>query len=164
MTEKKNKGWENIVPGGFEKMDKERLREVSRKGAQRMLEVKREKQTAKQCLENILSLECTEDIVAGAELTPELAEHLKQYAGKLTMYDLVNLVSVGKAIGGDMRAVEYIRDTYGDMPRKEMGVELDVMTDADRNLLQKITQRLSNPDLLIVADATPAAGGTDSEE
>ena len=177
MTEKKNKGWNNITPGGFEKMDKERLREVSRKGAARMLEVKREKRTAKKCLEDILTLECSEDIIAGAELPPELAEQLKGYAGKITMYDLVNLVTVGQAIGGNMRAAEYIRDTYGDMPTKQLNVEgVELMTEADRLLLQKVTARLENPDMLIVADATPskaidtlykqitAAGREDNEE
>lgn len=150
-----NKGWSNITPGGFETMDKERLREISRKGAKRMLEVKAEKRTAKKCLEDILTLECSEEIIAGAELPPELAEQLKQYVGKLTMYDLLHLVAVGLALGGNMRAMEYIRDTFGDMPTKQISVEHEVMSDADRSLIQKISARLNNPDLLIVADQTP---------
>lgn len=163
MTEKKNKGWNNITPGGFEKMDKERLREVSRKGAARMLEVKREKRTAKKCLEDILSLEASEGIITKAELPPELAEQLKGYVGKITMYDLVHLVTVGQAIGGNMRAAEYIRDTYGDMPVKQVSVEgVDIMTEADRRLMEKVNARFKKQELeqqerekLIVSDVAP---------
>lgn len=156
MGEQKNKGWSNLQGKkySFANMDKDKLREISKKGAARMIEVKQEKRTAKKCLEDILTLECSEEIIAGAELPPELAEQLKDYVGTLTVYDLINLVAVGKAVGGNMRAAEYIRDTYGDMPAKQVSVDgVDVMSDDDRQLLENIERRLNNPDAYLVADA-----------
>lgn len=168
MSGKKNAGWNNLQPDkySFANMDKKKLREISKKGAQRMLEVKQERRTAKQCLVDILSLECTEEIIAGAELPQEIAEQLKQYAGRITMYDLINLVAVGQAAGGNMRAAEYCRDTIGDMPTKQIDISgIEVMTEADRQLLEHVAARLENPDMLIVEDVTPkdkAAGGEDT--
>ena len=158
MNEKKNKGWNNLQPQkySFANKPKDELREISRKGAQRMLEVKEQRRTAKQCLADILSLEATDEIIAGAELDPLIAEQLKQYAGKISMYDLINLVAVGAAAGGNMRAAEYCRDTIGDMPVKQMNIEgLNLMSDEDRILMEHIAARLNNPGIEVVADVTP---------
>ena len=166
MSEKKkiNKGWANLRTGevGFQHMDKDKVREVSRKGNAKMRQIVQERRTAKKCLEDILTLECTEDIIAGADLDPLLAEQLKKYADKITLYDLVQLVATGAAIGGNMRAAEYIRDTYGDMPVKQLSVDSNIMTMQDRELLETISKRLNDPDITIVADVTN--GTNDSEE
>lgn len=159
MSEKKrtNKGWANLRPDiyGFGNMDKEKLREVSRKGAEKTHQIVRERKTAQQCLADILSLEATPDIVAGADLDPVIAEQLKQYAGRITLYDLVNLVATGAAIGGNMRAAEYIRDTYGDMPTKQVRIDSDdIMTPEDRLMIQQLYERLESTDIAVVADMT----------
>jgi len=161
MSDKKNKGWNNLQPDkySFANMDKKKLREISKKGQARMIEVTQERRTAKQCLTDILNLEATESIVAGAELDPEIAEQLKAYADKITMYDLINLVAVGIAAGGNVRAMEFVRDSVGDMPTKQIDVSgIEVMTEADRQLLEHVAARLENPDMLIVEDVTPKGG------
>ena len=43
-----------------------------------------------------------------------------------------------------MKAYELIRDTYGDMPVKQIEVTENITTDADRALLQQIRERLEN--------------------
>lgn len=165
-----NKGWKNLKPGivGFNAMDKDKLREVSRKGNAKMRQIVQERRTAKKCLEDILTLECTDDIIAGAELDPLLAEQLKKYADKITLYDLVQLVATGAAIGGNMRAAEYIRDTYGDMPVKQLNIDgASIVTDADRELMEQINSRLNNPDVTIAFDVTAKEGddnGSDDDE
>lgn len=180
MSEKKNKGWNNLQPDkySFANMPKDKLRAISRKGQARMVEVTQERRTAKQCLTDILGLEATESIIAGAELDPEIAEQLKGYADKITMYDLINLVAVGLAAGGNVRALEYVRDSVGDIPVKQISVEgANIMTNEDRTLLEHVAARLNDPDMLIVADVTaketagaisdkqtPAAGGEDTGE
>ena len=178
MSEKKNKGWNNLQPDkySFANMDKEKLREISKKGQARMVEVTQERRTAKQCLTDILSLEATESIIAGAELDPEIAEQLKAYADKITMYDLINLVAVGIAAGGNVRAMEFVRDSVGDMPTKQIDVSgIEVMTEADRSLLQHIEERMRNNEIVYVVDEQtgqgtfenvkpdPAAGGEDTK-
>ena len=161
MSGKKNAGWNNLQPDkySFANMDKKKLREISKKGQARMIEVTQERRTAKQCLTDILNLEATESIVAGAELDPEIAEQLKGYADKITMYDLINLVAVGLAAGGNVRALEYCRDSVGDMPTKQIDVSgIEVMTEADRKLIEQVNARLNNPDMVIAYDATKDTG------
>lgn len=157
MSEQRtNKGWSNLKPGRFKDMDKEELRELCKKGNKRMLEVKQKKKTAKECLNDILHLEVDESIIGAAELPPGLYEAVKGYVESFTMYDLINLVTIGLALGGNMKATEFIRDTVGDAPTKQLNILTENMTtDADRLMMKQLSERLSNPDTVIAHDATP---------
>lgn len=162
MSEKRtNKGWKNLQPQkySFANKPKEELRELAKKGAQRMHEVKQERRTAKQCLADILSLEATPDIIAGADLDPLIAEQLQKYADKITMYDLINLVAVGAAAGGNVRAMEFCRDSVGDMPVKSIDISgMEIMTEADREMLRHIEERLKNNEMIYVVDEQTGQG------
>ena len=138
------KGWSNLQPEkyNFAVMDKDKRREICRKGAAAVNKLHGEKKTAKQALENILTLKVTDDIIAGADLPAELAEKLKRDNPDATLYDLINLVAAGRAVGGNMKAYELIRDTYGDKPVDKVDISADVTTDADRELLASIASRL----------------------
>ena len=161
---KRNKGWDNLQGQkySFANMDREKLREITRKGAEKTHQIVRARKTAKECLKDILSLEATDDIIAGAELPPEIAQRLKNHSENITMYDLIHLVAVGLAAGGNMRAIEYLRDTCGEAPVKQLSVDSNIMTMQDRELLETISKRLNDPDITIVADVTN--GTNDSEE
>ena len=150
----KEKRLANLKPINLATRPEDERKEIARMGAQASNKVKAEKRTAKQALDKILAIKLTEDIIAGAELPPELAEQLRQNMPNVTMYDLIQLVAVGLATSGNMRAVEYIRDTYGDMPRKEVSIATDIMTDADRTLLETINDRLNNSNIVIAHDIT----------
>lgn len=150
----KEKRLANLKPINLATRPEDERKEIARMGAQASNKVKAEKRTAKQALDKILAIKLTEDIIAGAELPPELAEQLRQNMPNVTMYDLIQLVAVGLATSGNMRAVEYIRDTYGDMPRKEVSIATDIMTDADRALLETINDRLNNSNIVIAHDIT----------
>jgi len=138
------KGWSNLQPEkyNFAVMDKDKRREICRKGAAAVNKLHGEKKTAKQALENILTLKVTDDIIAGADLPTELAEKLKRDNPDATLYDLINLVAAGRAVGGNMKAYELIRDTYGDKPVDKVDISADVTTEADRELLASISRRL----------------------
>lgn len=149
------KGWGNLQPDkyNFAVMDKERRREISRKGAQAVNKLHGEKKTAKQALEQILTLRVDDEIIAGAELSDELAAKLKRDNPNATLYDLIQLVAVGRAAGGNMKAYELVRDTYGDKPVEKVQVEADVTTEADRELLASIAARLDeNTHVEVVKD------------
>lgn len=152
MSEQKtNKGWNNLQGKrySFANMDREKHLEISRRGAEQSHKVAKERRTAKKCLEDILTLECTEDIISGANIDPLLAEQLKQYADKITMYDLLMLVSVGLGVGGNVRALEFVRDSVGDMPVKQLNIDSNATTPEDRELLETISKRLNDPDITI---------------
>ena len=103
-------------------------------------------------------MEATPDIINSAELPDEVREALKAHIPNITMYDLLQLVAVGLGVGGNMRALEYVRDTAGDQPVKQIELNENVTTDADRELIARISERLNNPDITIVADVTAKEG------
>jgi len=148
------KGWKNLRPVPFDQMTEEQALEIRRKGAAAVREIRGEKKTAKQVLENLLTLKATDELIDSADLTPELIERLKKGAKGATLYDLVGAVALGKALDGNIKAAEYIRDTYGDKPVDKVEVQADIMTDTDRAMLQKISARLDDPGLVIVQDVT----------
>ena len=47
-----------------------------------------------------------------------------------------------KAYDGDIKAQEYIRDTAGQMPTKEVNLSADIVTEADKKLIDKVAARI----------------------
>lgn len=148
------KGWKNLEKKvSFDVMDPEKAREIQRKGAEAVNKIRGEKKTAKQALENILTLKVNDKIIGGADLEPEIAERLKRSGSEVTFYDLINLVAVGRAVGGNMKAYELIRDTYGDAPVKQVEISENITTDADRALLKDIAERLKNAETVQIVES-----------
>jgi len=178
MSEKKNKGWNNLKPEvySFGNMSREKHKELSRKGAEKSHQVARERRTAKQALQDILELKASPDIFNAAEIPEEIKQALQKHADNLTMYDILMLVSVGVAAGGNVRALEFVRDSVGDMPVKQMDISgLEIMTEADREMIRHIEERMKNNEMIYVVDEQTgqgkfenvkpdtAAGGEDKE-
>lgn len=160
------KGWKNLQPEkhNFRVMDKEKHREISRKGAAAVNKLYGEKKTAREALETILTLKITDEIINAADLEPALAERLKRSNPDATLYDLMQIVAAGRAVGGNMKAYELIRDTYGDMPIKQIEVTENVTTEQDREMMRQLSELLKDGGRLEVVkdiEATPA-GDQDS--
>ena len=155
------KGWPNLITGHNEnnfavlnRENPERAKEISRKGAEAVNKLYGEKKTAREALEKILTLKVNEKIIDGADLDSDIAERLKRSNPDCTLYDLIQIVAAGRAVGGNIKAAEYIRDTYGDKPTEKIDVTGEIMTDTDRAMLEKIAKRLDDPGLIIAKDAT----------
>ena len=143
----------------FNEMDAEKLREISRKGQKAMMELHGEKKTARESLKNILTLKVTDDILDIADVDPKVAERLKRDNPNATLYDLIQCVAVGKAIDGNVKAMEYVRDTHGDKPIDKVEISDNVMTESDRELLRSISERLGDGERIeIVKDITENNG------
>ena len=140
------KGWINLREGqtkhNLAVIDPERAREIRRMGAEAINKLHGEKKTAKQSLEAILTLKVDDDILAAADVPEDLAKKLKRTNPDATLYDLIQLVAVGRAVSGNMKAYELIRDTHGDKPVDKVQIDADITTDADRELLASIGRRL----------------------
>lgn len=150
------KGWKNLEQRtSFNMMDEERRREISRKGGLAVQKLHGERKTARESLEKILTLKITDEILDGAEIPTELAERLKKDNPNATLYDLIQMVAVGKAVGGNMKAYELVRDTHGDKPVDKVDITGEIMTESDRAMLEKITERIDSGDqLAIIKDVT----------
>ena len=152
------KGWKNLQPDkhSFRNMEPAKRSEICRKGAEAVNRIHGKKKTAREALENILTLKLTDAIIDGADLDDALADRLKRSSDDLTLYDLIQIVAAGRAAGGNIKAAEYIRDTYGDAPIKQIEVTENITTEADRALMRQIAERLQAPDIVIAADITEA--------
>ena len=151
------KGWINLKKGqnehNFAVIDPEKAKEIRRKGAEAINKLHGKKKTAREALEGILTLKVTDEIIAGADLPEDIAERLKRSNPDITIYDLIQLVAAGRAVGGNIKAAEYIRDTYGDAPIKEYKIDGSITTEQDRQLMQQIAGRLEAAgEIFIVKD------------
>lgn len=163
----REKGYQNLRPDlyNFGALSPERRAEISRKGAQAVNKLHGEKKTAKQALENVLTLRITDEIASGADIDPAIYERLKRDNPNATLYDLIQAVAVGRAVGGSIPAMQYVRDTHGDKPIDRVEVTENVTTDADRALMRTIAERLQGAERVeIVADITPQDVETDGQK
>lgn len=151
----------------FNEWDKEKLREICRQGQKAQREIYGRKKTAKEALQDILSLKITDDIVKVADIDTVIVDRLRRSNPEATFYDLIQLVAVGKALDGSVNAMVYVRDTNGDKPKDQLEIESNIMTDQDRDLLKRITERMEDGDRLeIVREITTDNGkdqGTDQD-
>lgn len=159
------KGWRNLEKRtSFNQMSPERRAEICRKGAQAVNKLHGERKTAKQALENVLTLKITDEIADKADVDPAIIERLKRDNPNATLYDLIQAVAVGRAVGGSIPAMQYVRDTHGDKPIDRVEVTDNVTTDADRALMRTIAERLQGAERVeIVADITPTDVKTDGQ-
>jgi len=152
------KGWLNLQKGQREHnlavIDPERRKEICRMGAEAIHQLHGEKKTARQSLERILTLKVSDEILAGADVSEELAKRIKRDNPDMTLYDLIQLVAAGRAVSGNIKAAEYIRDTHGDKPVEHVQVDADITTQQDRELLANIAQRLESSEIVVVKDQT----------
>ena len=138
----------------FDQWDKEELHKVAVMGGKAVQELHGERRSAKQALENVLTLKITDDIVNMTDIDESLVARVRRSNPEATLYDLIQAVAVGKALDGSIRAAEYVRDTNGDKPKEQIEIA-DVMTDQDRDLLQAISKRMDAGDRIeIVRDIT----------
>ena len=154
--ESSQKGWINLQKRKpFNTWDRDKLHEVAVKGGKAVQELHGKKRTAREALEGILTLKATDEMIAGADLSDDLINRLKRSNPDLTVYDLIQAVAVGRAVAGNMRSYELIRDTYGDKPIERLEVTDNITTEADRALMQQIAGRLEEAEkIAIVKDIT----------
>lgn len=156
------KGWLNLRPIPITERDPEERREICRKGAAAVNKIHGEKKSAKESLDRMLSILATPEIIAAADIEKALADRLKKENPDMTIYDVANAAAIGRALSGNVAAMQYIRDTRGDMPIKQIELTENITTDADREMLRAIAARLENGERLeVVKDIEATEPGTD---
>lgn len=143
----------------FNQMPEEKRKEICRKGAEAIHQLHGEKKSAKQSLSRILTLKVTDEIIENADVDPAVAEKLKRDNPDATLYDLIQAVAVGRALEGNIKAAEYVRDTHGDKPVERVEVTENVTTDQDRELMRTIAARLEKAESVQLIDSTYTDSG-----
>lgn len=145
------KGYKNLEKRTtFRDMSPERAKEIRQMGQKAQREIYGKKKTARESIEQILSIKVNDEIMSKADLDPSIIERVKRTGEELTFYDLVNIVAVGRAVGGSINAMQYVRDTNGDKPTDKIEMTTDIMTDRDRELLERISARIEGADEIAV--------------
>lgn len=156
--EGRQKGWMNLQPIPINARTEEEQKEIRRKGAEAVNKIHGEVKTAKESLDRMLSILATDEILDTADIEAGLAERLRRENPNMTIYDVANAAAIGKAISGNVKAMEYIRDTRGDAPIKQVEITENITTDQDREILRQINERLQQAESIQVIEAVQIEG------
>lgn len=137
----------------FNQWDRDKMHEVAVKGGEAVQKLHGKKKTAKQALGDVLTLKVNDDIIGKADIDPAIVEKLKRDNPDATLYDLIQAVAVGRALEGNVKAMEYVRDTHGDAPVKQVEITENVTTEQDRELLKAINERLQQAETVQIVES-----------
>ena len=72
------------------------------------------------------------------------AEEAEEYGLKegTTLLEAANLAQIRRAMKGDTKAAEYVRDTLGEKPADKVDANIVSMTPADEELIKRVAARL----------------------
>jgi hypothetical protein len=123
---------ENLIPQN--QRTKEAQREIARKGAAASNKVQREKRLLKDTIAMMLEMKAPDHLKA------ELGEKLGINVD--TIQDLITSGLMGKAMSGDAKAFEVLRDTVGQKPKDEIintNTNIDI---TDAKVINKVVEKL----------------------
>lgn len=127
----------------LDKTDPERAAAIRKKGWEAMMAIKGERKTAKQSLDQFLPL-FARDTASDENIPDDIKKLLNENNNiKVTQYDLIMLSMIAQARNGNVKAAEYIRDTYGDKPINETHNINETISEADKKLIEKLQIRLN---------------------
>ena len=107
----------NLIPQSERTKDEQR--EVARMGGIASGKARREKKAMKETLEALLSMPLKDGVSADVDTIKSLAE----MKGKnITVQEAIMLAQIQKAMKGDTRAAEYVRDTSGNKPKDDVSI------------------------------------------
>lgn len=131
----KRNGIDNLIP--FNQRTEEQQREIAKMGGKASGEARKKKrdmrEVAKAILEHAMKEEQIEEVLGSSK---DLLDGDKSVMAVLTAR------MVQEAGKGSYKHYETLRDTAGFKPKDEIGISADIMTDADRELIEKVNRRL----------------------
>ena len=131
----KRYGIDNLIP--FNQRTEEQQREIAKMGGKASGEARKKKrdmrEVAKAILEHAMNDEQIDEVLGSSK---DLLDGDKSVMAVLTAR------MVQEAGKGSYKHYETLRDTAGFKPKDEIGISADIMTDADRELIEKVNRRL----------------------
>ena len=129
----------NLIPFGSERdnRSKEEVREINAKGGRKSGETRRKQRDMREIAKAILEHAMNED-----QIEEVLGSSKDLLDGDKSVMAVLTARMVQEAGKGSYKHYETLRDTAGFKPKDEVGITADIMTDADRSLLDKVSGRL----------------------
>ena len=106
-------------------VDPEADREIQKKGAETLNAAKAQRRSFKEQIDIILANKDRETGKTGVESVT------------ISMYE--------RALAGDVKAAQFLRDTAGEKPADAIDLNANVITEADKALIEKLKNRLEDP-------------------
>ena len=117
--------------------------DVHRKGQAMQAENRRKRRALREILVDVLEMDFDDKSFSAEALAEKAQLFAKEQGRSLTLYEAIALAQVKRAIDGDVKAATFVRDSAGDKPIERSEVVGEIITDADRQLLENIQRRLS---------------------
>lgn len=139
IPEEKDCGTNNLKPNVLTDRTKEEQKQLAIKAGKRSGEVRKAKREQKDSMKMLLSIVASGEIIA--DTIPEEIKAL--LPGDMDLYDLMNARQLLEALQGSERHATYCRDTAGYKPTDKQEITADVITDGDRQLINKLCKRVN---------------------
>ena len=129
----------NLIPFGSERdnRSKEEVREINARGGRKSGETRRKQRDMREIAKAIL-----EHAMNEAQIDEVLGSSKDLLDGDKSVMAVLTARMVQEAGKGSYKHYETLRDTAGFKPKDEIGISADIMTDADRELVEKVNRRL----------------------
>ena len=128
-------GRANLIP--FNRLSEEEQKEIRSKGGKASGEARRKKRDMREVAKAIL-----EHAMNEAQIDEVLGSSKDLLDGDKSVMAVLTARMVQEAGKGSYKHYETLRDTAGFKPKDEIGISADIMTDADRELVEKVNRRL----------------------
>lgn len=132
------KGWLNLKR--YDLLSDEEKRELHVQGGKTRAQEKRDRKTLKDDLLKVLkSTELTKRLAreSNSDVLIELAQDKN-----VTVQDLVTVSALIQIVQGSPKMFELVRDTIGEKPKDDIQINADIVTSADRKLIENLRNRL----------------------
>ena len=131
----KIKGYKNLI--SIKERPTEEQRAIQIKGGKARAEQMKRRKAAKELLETLLETKMTDDMIDDV-----LGGSQDLLNGDKTAYNVMLAKMFQVACSGDTKAFIAIRDTVGDKPVDKQEISADIITDADRKMIDNIKKRI----------------------
>lgn len=115
---------------------KEEARERGRIGGIKSGEVRRQKKTMRETLENALKIELSE------KKLKELGADISLMNGENSVLSAIIASTIREAINGDTKAIQFVRDSIGEQPINKQEVTQEIITKDDINMMETVRKQL----------------------
>lgn len=132
-------GCKNLVP--FSQRTEEEQKAIQSKAGKASGEARRKKKDMREVAKAIL-----EHAMDESQIEEVLGSSKELLDGDTSVMAVLTARMVQEAGKGSYKHYETLRDTAGFKPKDEVGITADIMTDADRSLMDKISRRLNVQD------------------
>lgn len=130
----------NLIPASMRSPEERKL--LSSKGGQKYRENRQREKNMQECMRALLNL-----TISKKTATNGLEEYKDLISDNPTIMEILNLVQVREAREGNTKAYEVVRDTAGFKPVDQIQTDINIMSDQDKALLEKVAKRTGvNPD------------------